>query len=491
MKTEILVVGSGIAGCSAAIRATEIGADVTLVTKSSKPDEGSTKYAQGGIAMVAPDEDPEDFVKDVVTAGDGESDRDKVELLVSAGSNAVKEVLMEEAGIEFDTNGDGYDFALEGGHSKRRVLHKGDATGLAVQRGLLQRVDELPIHVMENHIALELLEEDGVIQGVIVANMDTGSVKTISAGATILATGGVGDVYGHTTNPPGMTGDGIAMGALAGAEIQDMEYVQFHPTVHADKEYLLSEALRGEGAYLVDCDGKRFMRGVHPDADLAPRDVVATAVDEKREQGSVYLDLSPVFESVDFSEEFPTAHGNLTDEEIEAQRVEVKPAEHFLCGGIAVEENGRSSVPGLYAAGETACTGVHGANRLASTSLLEGLTWGVLAGEHAAQNHREPSLEPPDLDEFNNRMPDRFCDTKFDRLQNIMWEKVGVRRSMEDLEEACIELQRLRGEVKSYVRGRLNPDLYMLRNAVVVGLLITEAALDKEESTGCHQVVQD
>lgn len=490
MKADVLVIGSGIAGCSAAIQADKCGADVVLVTKASKPSEAATKYAQGGIAKLRGGEPADQFVRDVLEAGAGEADRDSVEILVREGSQAVEKVLIDDVGVDFDRNGDDFDLAREGAHSNRRVLHNGDATGKAVQKALLKRVEDAGVEVMESCMALELVKEDDAVQGAVVKHTEDGEVHVITAGATLLATGGIGDVYGHTSNPEGTTGDGIAMAALAGARLRDMEYVQFHPTVHAEREYLLSEALRGEGALLVDSDGNRFMPDVHRDAELGPRDVVAAAVDRRRsETGEVYLDLSPVLESTEFGMEFPTAYDNLTEEELRDRRVPVKPAEHFICGGVEVDSHGRTSLDGLYAAGETACTGVHGANRLASTSLLEGLTWGLRAGEHAATNYRDREATSPDVEEFNGGMPDGFCDAKFKRLQDIMWNYVGVRRSEEGLMEARRELQRLRGEVKSYARGRVDPDLYMLRNAVVVGLLVTEAALRNEDSVGCHRRV--
>ena len=487
MRTEVLVVGSGIAGCSTAIRAANRGADVTVVTEATSPDDTNTGWAQGGVARRAPDEDAEVFIDDVLEAGGGVGDEDAVERLVREGSRAVDEFLVEEVGVGFDTNGDGFDLVREGGHSTDRILHDGDATGRAVQRALLRRLGESDARVLEGHTAVELVGDRGV-DGALVADTD-GEAFVVEAGATVLATGGVGDVYGRTTNPEGATGDGVALAALAGAEVSDTEYVQFHPTAHAERGFLLSEALRGEGALLVNEDGKRFMPDRHEDAELAPRDVVATAVHETNRDGQAYLDLSPVFDSTEFAEEFPTAYDNLTDEELESGRVPVAPSEHFLCGGVVVDENGRASVERLYAVGETACTGVHGANRLASTSLLEGLTWGLRAGEHAAENAHEPPAVDRESDAFNGEMPDGFVDAKFDRLQNVMWENAGPVRTEDGLREARAELQRLRGEVKSYARGRLDPELYALRNAVLVGLLIVEAALENEETVGCHRRV--
>jgi len=494
MRTDVLVVGSGIAGCSAAIRAAKEGADVTVVTEATRPDDTNTGWAQGGVAKRAPGERPEEFVDDVLDAGAGEGDEDAVEILVEEGSEVVEEFLVEEIGVDFDTGDgrkDGFDLAREGGHSRDRVLHKGDATGHEIQVALLRHLADSEARVLEAHTALELVidEKEESIEGALVVDKESGEAFVIEAGATVLATGGIGDVYGRTTNPPGATGDGVAMAALAGARVDDMEYVQFHPTAHAERGFLLSEALRGEGALLVH-DGERFMDAYDDRGELAPRDIVATAVHEKNRESQVYLDLNPVFESTDFGEEFPTAYENLTDEELETGLVPVAPAEHFLCGGVVVDESGRASVDGLYAAGETACTGVHGANRLASTSLLEGLTWGLRAGEDAAENGREPSGVGREHDAFNGDMPQGFVDAKFEKLQNIMWENAGPVRDGGSLREARTELQRLRGEVKSYARGRLDPELYSLRNAVVVGLLITEAAIQNEKTVGCHRRVE-
>jgi L-aspartate oxidase len=495
MRTDVLVVGSGIAGSSAAIRAVEKGADVTVVTEATRPDDTNTGWAQGGVARRAPEERAEEFVADVLDAGAGEGDEDAVELLVEEGTEVVEEFLVDELGVDFDANGadgtdgaDEFDLAREGGHSYDRVLHKGDATGLAVQRALLRRLAETDARVLEAHSALELVkdEDNGRVEGALVVDRDNGEAFVVEAGATVLATGGIGDVYGRTTNPPGATGDGIAMATLAGARVDDMEYVQFHPTAHAERGFLLSEALRGEGALLVQ-DGERFMDAYDDRGELAPRDIVATAVHEKNRDGQVYLDLNPVFESTDFADEFPTAYENLNDEELETGLVPVAPAEHFLCGGVVVDENGSASVNGLYAVGETACTGVHGANRLASTSLLEGLTWGLRAGEHTAENASEPASVERETDAFNGDMPEGFVDAKFEKLQSLMWENVGPLRDGQSLRETRTELQRLRGEVKSYARGRLDPELYSLRNAVVVGLLITEAAIRNKESVGCHR----
>jgi L-aspartate oxidase len=314
-------------------------------------------------------------------------------------------------------------------------------------------------------------------------------VAPVYAGATILATGGIGDLYPVSTNPTGSTGDGIAMAALAGAETADMEYVQFHPTVcvaDEDDPFLVSEAVRGEGALLRNGAGERFMPDYHPDAELAPRDVVARAVRREREQtGEVRLDVSPL----DFAGEFPDLAEMCAERGIDpAEGIPVSPAEHFLCGGIDVDEWGRASLDRLYAVGECSRTGVHGANRLASTSLLEGLVWGLRAGEDAA-GHGIERIEAPDLLDRDPALPENFAREKFVRLRRVMEEYVGVERDPEELDRALSVLRRLKGEVDAYVRTRTSRSLYELRAASVTALLITRAAAENDESIGCHHLV--
>ncbi len=480
LETEVVVVGSGVAGCTAALQAAET-ADVTVVTKASKPEDSTTQWAQGGVATPISSEDVDEFVDDVVEASAGEADRETVELLVEEGRTAVEDYLVEDVGVEFDRLDGAFDRAREGGHSRSRVLHRGDATGRAVHLSLLDSLDRSSVDVLESHTVIAVEEGGGVVA------VEDDEPMYISSAATVLATGGIGDVYGRSTNPSGTTGDGVAMAALMDAELADMEYVQFHPTAHAESGFLLSEALRGAGAEVVDEDGERFLDSYHEDGELAPRDVVASAIYERSLTGEVYLDLRPVQRNHDLEEEYPTAYDNLTEEELESGLVPVEPAEHFLCGGVVVDEDGRTSVDGLYAAGETACTGVHGANRLASTSLLEGLVWGRRAGSAAAGEAGSSSIQSPDsVESFNGAMPSGFVDSKFEKLQEIMWQNVGLRRDQEGLRHARQQLQRLRGEVRSYARGRVDPELYELRNAVLVGLLVAEAALENEESVGCH-----
>ena len=485
---DVLVVGSGIAGCAAALAAAREECDVLVLTKATKPDDASTDWAQGGISTARGE--PETFKEDIVAASDDTADPDAVDVLVENADDAVEDVLVDTLGIEFDEGEDGaFDYTREAAHSVRRILHVDAATGSHILRPFLNYVDDHDrIEVRQDTAALELLTHEGRVHGVVSDESPTG--RPIYAGATVLATGGIGALYTRSTNPDDATGDGIAMAALAGADVADMEYVQFHPTAYAaDDTFLLSEALRGEGAALRNGDGERFMEGYHPQGDLAPRDVVARAVETEREEtGEVVLDVTPLT----FEADFPGIAETCRDRGIEGEEIPVAPCEHFLCGGIDVDDRGRASLDRLYAVGECARTGVHGANRLASTSLLEGLVWGLRAGEDAAGLDAEPAVvEAPDLRNDDPVLPDRFAAEKFTRLQRTMDEYLGLERDPDEIARASAVLRRLKGEVDAYVRTRTARDLYELRNASVVALLIARAAQENTASVGCHYVVSD
>ncbi|ELY93004.1 fumarate reductase/succinate dehydrogenase flavoprotein domain-containing protein [Natrialba chahannaoensis JCM 10990] len=500
----VVVVGSGIAGCSAALAAAREGVDVLLLTKATKPDDASTDWAQGGISTTRGD--PAALTEDIIAASDGTADPDAVDILVEHADAAVEDVLIDTLDIGFDETDSGeFDYAREAAHSESRILHVDAATGTHILRPFLNHVDDHErIEVRQDTAALELITHEGRVYGVVTDEAPDG--HPIYAGTTILATGGIGALYSRSTNPDDATGDGIAMAALAGADVADLEYVQFHPTASdcearsaskrsggAAKQdtFLLSEALRGEGALLRNADGDRFMPDYHPDAELAPRDVVARAVETEREAtGEVVLDVSPL----EFDAEFPTIAAKCRDRGIEGDEIPVAPCEHFLCGGIAVDDRGRTSLDRLYAVGECARTGVHGANRLASTSLLEGLVWGLRAGEDAAGVGADPDhtvVDAPDLLNRDPDLPERFATEKFARLQRTMDEYLGLERNPEEIARAGAVLRRLKGEVDAYIRTRTARDLYELRNASVVALLIARAASENAESVGCHYVVED
>ncbi|MFC3957379.1 L-aspartate oxidase [Halovivax cerinus] len=495
-STDVLVVGSGIAGCAAALGAAREGSDVCLLTKASRPDEASTDWAQGGISTTGGD--PDSFKRDIVEASSNTADEDAVNVLVDDADAAVRDVLIETLEIGFDrtgpdADGDDFDYAREAAHSTDRILHVDASTGTHILRPFLSHVDAHDrIDVREDTAALELLTHEGAVHGVLTDETQSG--LPVYANRTILATGGIGSLYTRSTNPEGSTGDGIAMAALAGAEVADMEYVQFHPTAFAgDDPFLLSEAVRGDGAHLLNADGERFMPDVHPDAELAPRDVVARAVATERERtGEVVLDVSPLDEP--FDESFPDLAATCADRGLDRDRIPVAPCEHFLCGGIDVDRWGRASLDGLYAVGECARTGVHGANRLASTSLLEGLVWGLRAGEDAAnatESLDHSPVEPPELRDTDPALPPRFAAEKFTRLRRTMDEYLGLERDLDELGRAGAVLRRLKGEVDAYTRTRTSRDLYELRNACVTALLIARAARENPESVGCHYVIDD
>jgi len=486
-ETDVLVVGSGVAGCSTALAAARAGASVTIATKATAPEESTTWWAQGGIAVTG--DDPGAFVDDIVAASDGTADREAVESLVADARDAVEDVLLETLEVPFDTTDAAcadYDLTQEAAHSERRILHVDASTGRHLLGPFLTHLaDHESVTVLEGTMALDLVTTEGRVHGALLER--DGDVAPCLAGATVLATGGIGACYERSTNPDAATGDGVAMAALAGAETRDLEYVQFHPTAYAgegsEDTFLLSEALRGEGAVLRNGNDERFMPDYHPDADLAPRDVVARAVATERERtGAVTLDVS----GVDFAAEFPDLAALCEERGVDpTDGVPVAPAEHFLCGGVDVDLHGRTSLDRLFAVGECARTGVHGANRLASTSLLEGLVWGLRAGDAAAGFDIE-RVETTLPDDSDPALPPGFCVDKRRRLQGVMDEHVGLERDATGLRRARAGLRRLKGEVDAYTRTRTASDLYELRNATVTALLVARAAAENTESRGCH-----
>jgi L-aspartate oxidase len=502
LTTDVLVIGSGIAGLAAALAAARDGADVTLATKATRPEGSSSWWAQGGIAISR--DTPEEFKEDIMAASDGTADSDAVDVLVENANAAVEDVLLETLDVDFDQNGSGHDFTREAAHSEDRILHVDASTGRHIHVPFLNYIDDHDsVEILDDTAALELIRHEGRVHGAMLES--DGAVDPYFAGSVVLATGGIGDLYPRTTNPDNTTGDGIGMAALAGAEVEDMEYVQFHPTActldgepprgsdggggtagAGDVAFLVSEAVRGEGGLLRNGDNERFMPDYHADAELAPRDVVARAVKAEREAtGEVTLDVSPL----DFEEEFPNLAERCTEHGVDWEDgIPVAPAEHFLCGGINVDDRGRTTLDRLYAVGECSRTGVHGANRLASTSLLEGLVWGLRAGEDAAGADPEP-IEAPELLERDPDLPERFARDKFQRLTRVMAENVGVERDPADLQRAMAVLRRLKGEVDAYVRTRTSRSLYELRHASVTALLIARHAAENEESVGTHNLV--
>lgn len=481
--SDVLVVGSGIAGLSAALGAVREGASVTLATKATQPSGASTWWAQGGIAVAR--KDPAQLGRDIQAASSDTADPDAVEVLVREADRAVRDVLIDTLDVGFDTNRDAsFHFGREAAHSEPRVLHVDASTGKHIHLPFLKYLaDHEDVQILDDTVAVELLHRDGRVFGAWLES--GGTVGPHVAGATVLATGGIGALYGRSTNPDGATGDGIAMAARAGGATADMEFVQFHPTVCIEDgdPFLVSEAVRGEGGLLRNAEGERFMTEVHEDGELAPRDVVARAVQREQEAtGEVVLDVS----TFDFANTFPDLAALCAEHGVDpAYGIPVVPAEHFLCGGIEVDDQGRASVEGLYAVGECARTGVHGANRLASTSLLEGLVWGLRAGTHAG-GRTPPLFSPADPVEVRDEPSDTVLRPAFERIQETMDEYVGLERTAWGLKKAVEVL----GEIKSAAEDRAGLDAARganeLRSAATVALLVASAAAENDTSVGCH-----
>ncbi len=485
---DFLVVGGGIAGLSAVIRLAEQGR-VLCVTKESLA-ESNTSYAQGGIAVAMGGEaDVALHLSDTITAGDGLVDHTAAETLVSDGPRRVEELLAW--GTEFDRGAAGELLRTrEGAHSLSRILHAhGDATGREIARALLEHVRTLPtVELREWTTTVDLeIEEQRVVGATLLDSND--HLTTVRAGAVLIASGGAGQVYSDTTNPAVATGDGIAMAYRAGAAVEDMEFYQFHPTAFLGEgapRFLLSEALRGEGALLVNARGERFMVPLHPQAELAPRDVVARAITREALSGPVYLDMRGV-KGVEFRERFPGISGFLSEYGLDLARdlVPVRPAAHYLMGGIRTDVAGRTTLPGLYAAGEAACTGVHGANRLASNSLLEGLVFGVAAAATMAREARtipaasavSPSQTPP-----HDTLSHEHTEAWIAHLRVLMWRDAGLLRDAEGLHRAQAELKQLKITLPAGITRRT----VEARNLLTVAEMIVQCALGREESRGAH-----
>jgi L-aspartate oxidase len=507
-ESDVLIVGSGIAGLVAALRCARFS-DVVLVTKDRLP-ESSSRYAQGGIASVwSADDSVESHVADTLAAGAGLCHRDVVETVVRDGPQRVRDLIA--LGVNFDQPADPesgeYDLGQEGGHSRRRILHALDATGHEVIRALNEAVRRTPnVTIRENHLALDLLlerpAEPPACWGAYVLDRETREVHRFLARATLLCTGGAGKVYLYTSNPDVATGDGVAMAYRAGAPVANMEFFQFHPTClyHPQaKSFLLTEALRGEGAVLRRPDGEPFMARYDPRAELAPRDVVARAIDnEMKVHGfeCVYLDIS--HRDPDFVRtRFPTVYERCLRLGFDLSRapVPVVPAAHYSCGGVVTDLEGRTALPRLYACGETACTGLHGANRLASNSLLEALVFAHRAAEQAAMTlardrRQPPAFAPWDPGHATDSDESVVVTQNWDEIRRFMWNYVGIVRSDRRLERARKRIALLQEEIRQYYWDVLvTADLAELRNIATVAELIIACASARRESRGLHYTI--
>ena len=510
---DFIVIGSGVAGLTFALKAAEHGR-VAIITKRA-PADTNTAWAQGGVACVTGTDDSFALhVQDTLEAGAGLCDEEAVRIIVSEGPARIKELL--SLGVQFDEkeipDGNGateLDLGREGGHSKRRILHAHDTTGREIERALLAAVGAHPsITVLQRHMAVDLITSaklgyatENRCLGAYVLDEDTGEVETYRTLRLVLATGGCGKVYLYTTNPNVATGDGVAMAWRAGATIANMEFIQFHPTClfHPEaRSFLVTEAVRGEGGILKNARGEAFMDRYHPLASLAPRDIVARAIDaEMKRSGDkcVYLDIThqpPEFVRERFPHVYETCLRYGID--ITRQPIPVVPAAHYQCGGVRTDIDGATNIAGLYAVGEVACTGLHGANRLASNSLLEGLVLAHRACESSLR--REPfkgrffqAYELPEWKSGNVHDIDELVVVyhNWDEIRRLMWDYVGIVRTDKRLQRAAARLRNLQAEVQDfYWNFRITTDLLELRNLVTVAALIVDSALNRKESRGLH-----
>jgi len=500
LETDYLVIGSGIAGLNFALLAAEHGR-VVVITKK-RPDDTNTNWAQGGVAAVlAKDDSFERHVQDTLTAGDGLCDRDVVELCVSEGPAQVKRLL--DLGVRLDRNTAGeLDLGMEGAHTRHRVVHWEDLTGREIQRALIDSTRKHPnITVLDEHIAVDLLSMakyggDPACFGAYVLDRRTGEVKTITARATVLASGGTGKVYVYTSNPDVATGDGVAMAYRVGAAVCDLEFVQFHPTVlyhPMARNFLLTEAMRGEGGVLRLASGETFMEHYHPMKSLASRDIVARAIDnELKKSGadSVFLDmthLDPAFVRTRFPNIAERCMSLGID--ITKQPIPVVPAAHYMCGGVKTDTTGATTIAGLYAIGECAFTGLHGANRLASNSLLEGMVFSARAAEavRAIPRIRPAKVAPWSSGDATDSNDAIVVSLNWDEIRRFMWSYVGIVRSDKRIERARRRIEILRDEIREYYLDfKITSDLIELRNLALVAHLIIESARRRKESRGLH-----
>ncbi|NOY53636.1 MAG: L-aspartate oxidase [Deltaproteobacteria bacterium] len=494
-STDFLVIGSGVAGLLAAIELSRYG-EVLVLTKD-EASAGSSGHAQGGIAVVLSDEDEITFhFDDTIAAGAGLCNEEAVRVLVEEGPDHILELIAW--GARFDREGSKLAFTREAAHSKRRIVHShGDSTGKEVVRSLLAHVKTLRnIRKFDYHYTIDLLMHDGACYGVYLLDERKKEISAITAKATVLATGGSGYLYQRTSNPSVATGDGMAMAYRSGAKLVDMEFVQFHPTtlyLPGAPSFLLSEAMRGEGAKLLNIFGRKFVGNYHPERELAPRDIVSRAIVSEMvstKSFHVYLDLTHL-DAAFVRRRFPQIYSTCLSYgiDITRDRIPVSPAAHYMMGGVETDLDGATNLPGLFAAGEVACTGVHGANRLASNSLLEGIVFGTRAGKAAAR-----------YGEQIHTLPDRIANPYADRpvaahespaelnelrgmLRKLMWDRVGIIRCGKSLSEAVERLQDWTPCLEEIYHEKNGLEL---QNMITVATLITRAALERRESVGAH-----
>ncbi len=514
LTTDVLIIGCGIAGATAALQLAEAGLEVTVVTRAADPAESNTYYAQGGIIYQGHDDSPELLAKDILHAGAGHCNPQAAKILSEEGPLLFRQILLDKASVSFDRSDGELSLAREGGHSLPRIAHVADATGTAIELALMRSLTDCAnIRVLTGFTAIDLLTpshhslnrlavyEPQSCVGAYLLDQAGGTVLRCLARHTILATGGLGQIFLNNTNPIGARGDGIAMAYRAGARVINMEFVQFHPTTFYQPNaprFLITEAVRGDGGRLVNAAGEPFMQHYAADwKDLAPRDVVSRSIYHEmliHDAPNVYLDLRSTIPEARIHEHFPTIYQKCLTYGVDITRdlVPVVPGAHYSCGGVWADEWGLSTIDRLYAIGEVACTGLHGANRLASTSLLEGLVWGNRAAQHIARQQAgrpapDPALIPP-WQYGGDEAPDpALIGQDMSSIKNMMWNYVGLVRTTNRLNRALRELRNLESEIERFYRSsKLTDGLIGLRNAVRTAVIVAMAAWENKQSVGCH-----
>jgi L-aspartate oxidase len=514
---DAVIIGTGIAGLTCGINLKEAGKNVLLITKEAAISETNTHHAQGGIIAWCDDDSAESLEKDILEAGCNYNKSNAVKELSEKGPRLVLDFLINHIGTKFDYNAAGkLDYTEEAAHAHRRIVHYQDLTGEEIQRSLMVYADKIGLQIVTNTTAVDLVTNNHhsldtqelyavrEVMGVYALDNTSGNVRKIPAHNVILATGGIGNLYQHTTNPKSATGDGIAMAYRAGADIINAEFVQFHPTAlfHRDiKRFLISESLRGEGAKLLDAKGRHFMQDYSKLQDLAPRDIVARSIFNKmREDGSehVLLDLTSHYTGTEpiekrFSKIYSTCLKGGID--ITREPIPVVPAAHYFCGGIKVNERGSTSIRNLFAIGEVSCTGLHGANRLASTSLLEGLLWGNNCADSIMRsNYRISGSRFSALPEWNSpasgiEFDPLLLKQDWQEIKMTMWNYAGIVRTTKGLNRARADLSYFSHRIFDfYQQSSLNKEIIELRNAVISAGIIVSAALHNTRSIGCHYI---
>ncbi len=507
--TDVLIIGAGLAGCIAALTAADNGRKVLIITKTTEEISGNTPYAQGGIIYSGEHDSPEELIKDIMEAGDGHSWEPAVEQLANLGPRLVREILIEKLNVSFDkTTNDSFDLTAEGAHSQPRIIHSKDQTGAFIHKAVIAAIEKHPnITFWTDHTAVDLLTlshhsinsldiyKKPACFGAFILDNKTGNVVPVYSQYTLLATGGLGQIYLHTTNPGEATGDGIALAWRAGARCFNLEYIQFHPTsFYTERErFLVSESLRGEGAVLIDNKGNSFMERFHELKSLAPRDVVARSIHQVMlETGHpcVYLDIS--FKGSEWlRSRFPGINQYCLKAGIDmtAEPIPVVPAAHYSCGGVGVNLHGRTSLRRRYAVGEVSCTGVHGANRLASTSLLECVVWGWTAGNDISKV-QDDSNYFPDIFEWEDQaesMDPALIAQDWLTIKNTMWNYVGLIRTKQRLYRAQQILRHLQTEVEQFYRkAKMTRSIIEIRNGVQTAIAVTNSTSEQRISRGAH-----